>query len=55
MERNAMTMKIKYLILSLLMLSTTGSLFAQKLFTLEECLEVLPRTMATALGRESTH
>ena len=31
-----MTMKIKYLILSLLMLSTTGSLFAQKLFTLEE-------------------
>ena len=36
MERNAMTMKIKYLILSLLMLSTTGSLFAQKLFTLEE-------------------
>lgn len=29
-------MKIKYLILSLLMLSTTGSLFAQKLFTLEE-------------------
>ena len=31
-----MTMKTKYLILSLLMLSTTGSLFAQKLFTLEE-------------------
>ena len=31
-----MMMKIKYLILSLLMLSTTGSLFAQKLFTLEE-------------------
>ena len=31
-----MTMKIKFLILSLLMLSTTGSLFAQKLFTLEE-------------------
>ena len=31
-----MTMKIKYLILSLLMLSTTGSLFSQKLFTLEE-------------------
>ncbi|MBQ5937033.1 MAG: S9 family peptidase [Bacteroidaceae bacterium] len=29
-------MKIKYLILSLLMLATTGSLFAQKLFTLEE-------------------
>ena len=31
-----MTMKIKYLTLSLIMLTTTGSLFAQKLFTLEE-------------------
>ena len=31
-----MTMKTKYLILSLLMLTTTGNLFAQKLFTLEE-------------------
>lgn len=29
-------MKIKYLLLALLMLTTTGSLFAQKLFTLEE-------------------
>ena len=29
-------MKIKYLLLTLLMLTTTGSLFAQKLFTLEE-------------------
>ena len=29
-------MKIKYLLLTLIMLSTTGSLFAQKLFTLEE-------------------
>ena len=31
-----MTMKTKYLFLSLIMLTTTGSLFAQKLFTLEE-------------------
>ena len=31
-----MTMKTKYLFLTLLMLTTTGSLFAQKLFTLEE-------------------
>ena len=31
-----MTMKTKYLLLSLLMLTTIGSLFAQKLFTLEE-------------------
>ena len=29
-------MKIKYILLTLIMLSTTGSLFAQKLFTLEE-------------------
>ena len=36
MARNATTMKIKYLLLALLMLTTTGSLFAQKLFTLEE-------------------
>jgi len=36
MVRNATTMKIKYLLLTLLMLTTTGSLFAQKLFTLEE-------------------
>ena len=36
MERNAMTMKTKYLLLTLIMLMTTGSLFAQKLFTLEE-------------------
>ena len=36
MARNATTMKIKYLLLTLLMLTTTGSLFAQKLFTLEE-------------------
>ena len=31
-----MTMKTKYLLLTLLMLMTNGSLFAQKLFTLEE-------------------
>lgn len=31
-----MTMKTKYIFLSLIMLTTTGSLFAQKLFTLEE-------------------
>ena len=31
-----MMMKTKYLLLTLLMLTTTGSLFAQKLFTLEE-------------------
>ncbi len=31
-----MTMKIKHILLTLIMLSTTGSLFAQKLFTLEE-------------------
>ncbi len=31
-----MMMKIKYILLTLIMLSTTGSLFAQKLFTLEE-------------------
>ena len=31
-----MTMKTKYLFLSLIMLTTNGSLFAQKLFTLEE-------------------
>ena len=36
MARNATMMKTKHLILSLLMLTTTGSLFAQKLFTLEE-------------------
>ena len=36
MERNVMMMKTKYLLLTLLMLTTTGSLFAQKLFTLEE-------------------
>ena len=36
MVRNATTMKIKYLLLTLLMLTTTGSLMAQKLFTLEE-------------------
>ena len=29
-------MKTKYLVLAFLMLTTTGSLFAQKLFTLEE-------------------
>ena len=31
-----MMMKIKHILLTLIMLSTTGSLFAQKLFTLEE-------------------
>ena len=36
MVRNATMMKIKYLLLTLLMLTTTGSLMAQKLFTLEE-------------------
>jgi len=36
MVRNAMMMKTKYLLLTLLMLTTTGSLMAQKLFTLEE-------------------
>lgn len=36
MVRNATTMKTKYLSLSLIMLTITGSLFAQKLFTLEE-------------------
>ena len=36
MVRNVMTMKTKYLFLSLIMLTITGSLFAQKLFTLEE-------------------
>ena len=36
MVRNATTMKIKYLLLTFLMLTTTGSLMAQKLFTLEE-------------------
>ena len=36
MARNVTTMKIKYILLSLIMFTTTGSLFAQKLFTLEE-------------------
>ena len=36
MVRNVTTMKTKYLFLSLIMLTSTGSLFAQKLFTLEE-------------------
>ena len=36
MERDAMTMKTKSLLLAILMLTTTGNLMAQKLFTLEE-------------------